>query len=130
MVDLTFIKDEFDKIINGEIEGLTPIDRTELIDNGSVFYMNGNDGTYFDHHTNRHSCEFSVYLKNEYSYAKAFHDDYKVVFYIYDRDNPTNGECKQIEIESKYSLRKACNALEKEFDDKCRFNKKIENWAF
>ena len=39
--------------------------RSELLDNGAVFYMNGNDGTDFDWQVNNHLCEFFTYYDNE-----------------------------------------------------------------
>lgn len=130
MLDLKFIRNKFDEIIDGKIEGVKAIDRAELYDNGAVFYMNGNDGTDFDYNANQSSCEFYVFLSNGNGYIKAYHLDHKVLFYIYDRENPFNGECQEIEIESKYSLGKVCKTLYKELDQKGKYDKKIENWSF
>ena len=38
------------------------IDRSALIDNGAVYYMNGNDGTDFDWQMNERLCEFYVFF--------------------------------------------------------------------
>lgn len=44
-----------------------------LIENGTVFYMNGNDGTGFDFSMNDRTCEFmSFYKSAEYGFFKIF----------------------------------------------------------
>lgn len=44
-----------------------------LIENGTVFYMNGNDGTGFDFSMNDRTCEFmSFYKSTEYGFFKIF----------------------------------------------------------
>ena len=60
MVDITFVKDFIDEIIDIE-----KINREDLYNNGAVHYMNGNDGTDFDLQCNGHSCEFYVFWKDE-----------------------------------------------------------------
>ena len=44
-----------------------------LIDDGTIFYMNGNDGTDFDFEMNDRTCEFmSFYKSTEYGFFKIF----------------------------------------------------------
>lgn len=44
-----------------------------LIENGTVYYMNGNDGTGFDFDMNDRTCEFmSFYKSTEYGFFKIF----------------------------------------------------------
>lgn len=130
MLDLRFINNKFNEIIEGKIEGIQAIDRADLYDNGDVFYMNGNDGTDFDYNVNDRTCEFYVFLKEGDGYIKAYHTLNKVVFYVYDRNDPYNGKAKRIEIKSKYGLTKVCDALSENFDQKGKYDKKVENWVF
>ena len=39
--------------------------RSKLLENGAIYYMNGNDGTDFDWQVNNHLCEFFTYYDNE-----------------------------------------------------------------
>lgn len=50
----------------------TTITKAELLEEGSIFYMNGNDGTMWDFRNNNHTCEFMVYYKNKYGFIKVF----------------------------------------------------------
>lgn len=44
-----------------------------LIENGTVFYMNGNDGTGFDFDMNDRTCEFiSFYKSSNYGFFKVY----------------------------------------------------------
>lgn len=44
-----------------------------LIENGTIFYMNGNDGTNFDFDMNDRTCEFmSFYKSSNYGFFKIF----------------------------------------------------------
>lgn len=44
-----------------------------LIENGTVFYMNGNDGTGFDFSMNDRTCELmSFYKSSNYGFFKIF----------------------------------------------------------
>jgi len=40
------------------------VQNEDLTDNGSVYYMNGNDGTDFDFNTNGRTCEFMQFYKS------------------------------------------------------------------
>lgn len=44
-----------------------------LIENGTIFYMNGNDGTDFDFDMNDRTCEFmSFYKSSDYGFFKVY----------------------------------------------------------
>lgn len=44
-----------------------------LIENGTIFYMNGNDGTNFDFDMNDRTCEFmSFYKSSNYGFFKVY----------------------------------------------------------
>lgn len=42
----------------------------ELYENGTIYYMNGNDGTDFDWDCNHRMCEFYSFYNNEEGYMK------------------------------------------------------------
>ena len=48
------------------------IKNEDLYDNGSMYYMNGNDGTAFDWACNDRLCEFFIFGKNEMGFIKVF----------------------------------------------------------
>lgn len=56
-----------------------------LIHNGTIYYMNGNDGTEFDWFANNRMCEFMVFYKEtEYGFMKCnIFDDGTLRTYIY-----------------------------------------------
>lgn len=65
----------------------------DLLENGAIFYMNGNDGTDFDWNANDHTSEFYVYHSNEIGFIKLYvnkGDTYTA--YVY-----PNGEMSAIE---------------------------------
>lgn len=44
-----------------------------LIENGTIYYMNGNDGTNFDFDMNDRTCEFmSFYKSSDYGFFKVY----------------------------------------------------------
>lgn len=45
---------------------------TDLLDNGAIYYMNGNDGTDFDWNANQNTSEFYMYHNNEIGFIKLY----------------------------------------------------------
>lgn len=45
-------------------------DKSELYNNGAIYYMNGNDGTDFDFFVNDHLCEFFIFYPDEIGFLK------------------------------------------------------------
>ena len=65
----------------------------DLLENGAIYYMNGNDGTDFDWNANDHTSEFYMYHENEIGFIKLYvnkGDTY--IAYVY-----PNGEMSAIE---------------------------------
>lgn len=128
MVDLTFIKDLFDDVIDGKCDGIDPIDRNELYENGAIYYENGNDGTDFDYQCNNKTCEFYVYLKNGDGYIKCNQRRDELQMFVYNRYSPFDGTHKEIVRPSKYDLKTICAHLMENFDNKGRYDEPIESW--
>ena len=65
----------------------------DLLNNGAIFYMNGNGGTDFDWKVNENTCEFYMYHKNEVGFIKLYvNNDDTYTAYIY-----PNGEMRAVE---------------------------------
>ena len=82
------------KSVFAEIREKYPLITDEdLLENGAIFYMNGNDGTDFDWNANEHTSEFYIYHENEIGFIKLYvnkGDTYTA--YVY-----PNGEMSAIE---------------------------------
>lgn len=78
-------KGEITRII-GEVREKFPVPDEQLLDNGTVYYMNGNDGTDFDFSVNNRLCEFMVFYSNsEMGFIKILvNSDNSIDVYIYD----------------------------------------------
>lgn len=65
----------------------------DLLENGVIYYMNGNDGTDFDWNANGNTSEFYMYHKNEIGFIKLYvNNDDTYTAYVY-----PNGEMKAVE---------------------------------
>ena len=64
-------KEQIERIIKVAREKHPNITNDMLYDNGSIYYMNGNDGTDFDWDYNDRLCEFYVFHKNEMGFIKV-----------------------------------------------------------
>ena len=65
----------------------------DLLENGVIYYMNGNDGTDFDWNANGNTSEFYMYHKNEIGFIKLYvNKDDTYTAYVY-----PNGEMKAVE---------------------------------
>ena len=82
------------KAVFAEIREKYPLITDEdLLKNGAIFYMNGNDGTDFDWNANGRCCEFYMFHSNGIGFIKLFvnkGDTYTA--YVY-----PNGEMSAIE---------------------------------
>lgn len=125
MLDITFVKDFIDEII--EIE---KINREDLYNNGAVHYMNGNDGTDFDLQYNGHACEFYVYWKNKQGAIKVYveKDGLKAYCY-YDKNDAFNpNKIHKHQRIRKLALVVICEYLYGTFDKKDIWDAEITNW--
>ena len=64
-------KEQIERVINIAREKYPSITNDMLYTNGSIYYMNGNDGTDFDWNCNDRLCEFYVFHKNEMGFIKV-----------------------------------------------------------
>lgn len=125
MVDITFVKDFIDEII--EIE---KINREDLYKNGAVYYMNGNDGTDFDLQCNGRACEFYVFWKNESGAIKVYIEKNGLNAYCYydknDAFNPSKIHTHQ-RIKG-LNLVGICEHLYGTFDKKDIWDAEVTGW--
>jgi len=129
MMNLTIIKNKFDEIISGKVDGIAAIDRSKLHNSGAIYYRNGNDGTDFDFRCNEMTCEFYVYLANGDGYIKCNQRRNKFVFYVYNPESPFDGTYHEIIIDSPFELEEICAHLMAEFDDNNKYDEMITNWV-
>ena len=95
-------RDEFDpsavldaiKDLMEEAKTLAGVKDEVLLDDGAIYYMNGNDGTDFDWNANDRSCEFySYYKEDEMGFCKIWVTrDNKLEGYYYTRDDIQRGK--------------------------------------
>lgn len=76
-------------------------ERCDLLEDGAIYYMNGNDGTSFDYYVNGHTCEFMVFFKeSEFGAVKAtLEKDGTLHAYIYDKDDPCSYDKMKVELD-------------------------------
>lgn len=123
MLDITKIKEVIDEIILKE-----KIDRKDLLDDGAVFYYNGNDLTDFDYKENGRTCEFYVFNKKTgYGKIKLVQKGKFFEVMVYSEDD-SSADPKEYKIESPFNLYELCNYLYGTFDSNDIYNQKIENW--
>ena len=82
------------KSVFAEIREKYPLITDEdLLENGAIYYMNGNDGTDFDWNANGHTSEFYMYHSNEIGFIKLYvNNDDTYTAYVY-----PNGEMSAVE---------------------------------
>ena len=73
------------KYINSVRTDYPEVTNDMLLDNGAIYYMNGNDGTEFDWEMNGRCCEFYLFYKEtEMGFLKVFvNDDDTIDGYVY-----------------------------------------------
>ena len=94
---LTELKQIMDNCLETDLPGVS---RSNLEDNGAVFYMNGNNGTEFDWYVNEKLSSFMIFYndkKNLGAVKATIYDRGEVVVYTYGsqgKDNrPRNHSC-------------------------------------
>jgi len=98
-------KEQIERVINIAREKYPSITNDMLYANGSIYYMNGNDGTDFDWNYNNRLCEFYVFHKNEMGFIKVcVNRNNSINVYIYEDGG----------IESTYKFKEELKELESE----------------
>ena len=103
-----------------------------LIENGTIFYMNGNDGTNFDFDMNDRTCEFmSFYKSSNYGFFKVYVTRSGLIDgYAYLEE----GHGEAIRLEPKHvgaeEAKEFARALQKYADDLKKWDCNIEDIVF
>lgn len=103
-----------------------------LIENGTIFYMNGNDGTNFDFDMNDRTCEFMSFYKNSnYGFFKVYVTRSGLIDgYAYLEE----GHGEAIRLEPKHvgaeEAKEFARALQKYADDLKKWDCNIEDIVF
>ena len=125
------ILNEIKKIIKQNInEYLPEVKSSDLEENGTVYYMNGKNGTEFDWYVNEHLPSFMVFYNDEQNLGAAkllIYANGEVILYLYeDKGNKLIKEIQtSIEI-SEDELFKLAVILKKEAEDKDIWNESID----
>lgn len=103
-----------------------------LLDNGTIFYMNANDGTGFDFSMNDRTCEFmSFYKSSNYGFFKVYvtHDG-KITGFVYLEEG--HGEAIHLEPKNvgEKEAKEFARALQKYADDLKKWDCSIEEIVF
>lgn len=103
-----------------------------LIENGVVYYMNGNDGTSFDFAMNDRTCEFmSFYKSSNYGFFKVYVTrDGKITGFAYLEEG--YGEAIHLEPKNvgEKEAKEFASALQKYVDDLKKWDCNIEDIVF
>lgn len=104
------------------------ISKADLLENGAIYYMNGNDGTDFDWEANNRTCEFMAFYKSsELGMAKLYvNTDGKIDGYFW--NNEGRGEAEYIEAGNveKEKAEEFKEFLEDNFDYKNKWDNIID----
>ena len=86
-----FLNDIKDKI--EEAKNILGVDNDILVDDGAIFYMNGNDSTPFDWEVNGRTCEFMTFYKDgEMGMCKVWiSKDGKLEGYCFNKEDINTG---------------------------------------
>ena len=122
---------EIKEIINKSIsEYLPDVQSGDLEEDGSIYYMNGKNGTEFDWYVNEHISDFMVFYNDEANLGAVkltLYIDGKILIYIYGDKGST--VAKKIETSINITEQEMLNLtviLKKEADDKRIFDKGID----
>lgn len=124
---LNEIKEIIKKNIN---EYLPEVKPSDLEENGTVYYMNGKNGTEFDWYVNEHLPSFMVFYNDEQNLGAAkllIHANGKVVLYLY--EDKGNKLIKEIETSIEIiedELFKLAVILKNETEDKDIWDESID----
>lgn len=125
------ILNEIKEIIKQNInEYLPEIKSSDLEENGTVYYMNGKNGTEFDWYVNEHLPSFMVFYNDEQNLGAvklSIYTDGQVILYIYgDKGNKVIKEVKtSIEV-AENELFNLAVILKSEADDKSIWEASID----
>ena len=125
------ILNEIKEIIKQNInEYLPEVKTSDLEENGTVYYMNGKNGTEFDWYVNEHLPSFMVFYNDEHNLGAvklSIYTDGEAVLYIYgDKGNKVVKEVKtSIEV-AENELFNLAVILKNEADDKRVWNANID----
>lgn len=121
------------EVIKNEFEALKAkygLKNEELVADGAVHYMNGNDGTDFDWQVNNHTCEFMTFYKDcEMGALKiTFYKDgtESIEFYKSGEWKPEATE----EKEAPFDTAELASYLYGTFDQHRIWDKPITSWEF
>ncbi len=125
------ILNEIKKIIKQNInEYLPEVKSSDLEENGTVYYMNGKNGTEFDWYVNEHLPSFMVFYNDKQNLGAAkllIYANGKVILYLY--EDKGNKLIKEIETSIEISadeLFKLAVILKKEAEDKDIWDESID----
>ena len=125
------ILNEIKEIIKQNInEYLPEVKPSDLEENGTVYYMNGKNGTQFDWYVNAHLPNFMVFYNDEQNLGAvklSIYTDGQVILYIYgDKGNKVIKEVKtSIEV-AENELFNLAVILKSEADDKSSWEASID----
>ena len=126
-----FILNEIKEIIKKNInEYLPEVKPSDLEENGTVYYMNGKNGTEFDWYVNEHLPSFMVFYNDEQNLGAAkllIYANGKVVLYLY--EDKGNKLIKEIETSIEIiedELFKLAVILKNETEDKDIWDESID----
>lgn len=115
-------------------ENVPTKDMSKYMENGAIYYMNGNDSTPFDWNCNNRTCEFYMFWKeNQMGAIKVFvRNDGTIEGYVYDTPNTMQGrQIKSIPIDDNPSINHANKAyrfknwLVKNFDNQNKWDMQV-----
>lgn len=119
------------ELINESINKYLPdVKENELEENGSIYYMNGKNGTEFDWYVNDHLSDFFVFYNDEKNLGAlklTLHNDGNIIIYIY--GDKGNKIVRTLDTFLKASAKEIMNLaiiLKNEADNKNIFNDSID----
>lgn len=119
------------QIINENINKYLPnVKSNDLEENGTIYYMNGKNGTEFDWYVNEHISDFFVFYNDEKNLGAlklTLYSDGNILIYIY--GDKGNKLIQKIETSIKFSAKEMLDLvviLKYEADDKKIFNDSID----
>ena len=124
---LVEIKEIINENINRHLPDVLP---GQLEENGSIYYMNGRNGTEFDWHVNGHISDFMVFYNDKTNLGAvklSLFCDGRVQIYIYkDKGNTLIHKEETAIKDTEYEILSLAVILKKEADDKKLFDKSMD----
>lgn len=106
------------------------LNNSELIENGAVHYMNGNDFTDFDWHVNNMVCEFVVFYKESEMGALKLNFRKGNTVSIYFFKNGSWSADDEQEMNVPFDVEQLAGYLYGTFDANGLFDKVVTDWEF